>query len=84
MKIPLIIGIVIITVFSLAALLAPVISPYDPAEIDRDSLLFAPSSRHWMGTDSLGRDLFSRIIFGARISLSIGQAKHCDNYDSDN
>ena len=72
MKITLIIGIIIIAIFSLVALLAPVVSPYDPAEIDRDSLLVAPSSRHLMGTDSLGRDLFSRIIFGARISLSIG------------
>ncbi len=72
MKITLIIGITIIAIFSLVAVLAPVISPYDPAEIDRDSLLVAPSAKHLMGTDSLGRDLFSRIVFGARISLSIG------------
>jgi peptide/nickel transport system permease protein len=72
MKTTLIVGITIIAILSLAAILAPVISPYDPAEIDQDSLLVAPSVKHLMGTDSLGRDLFSRIVFGARISLSIG------------
>jgi peptide/nickel transport system permease protein len=72
MKISLIIGIAIIAILSLVAVLAPVISPYDPAEIDKGSLLVPPSSKHLMGTDSLGRDLFSRIVFGARISLSIG------------
>ncbi|MFH1338884.1 MAG: ABC transporter permease [Candidatus Omnitrophota bacterium] len=65
-------GIAIITILSLAAVLAPVISPYNPAQIDKDSLLVQPSPKHLMGTDSLGRDLFSRIVFGARISLSIG------------
>ena len=68
----LLIGILIIAILSLVAIFASVISPYDPAEIDQDSLLVPPSSRHLMGTDSLGRDLFSRIAFGARISLSIG------------
>lgn len=72
MKVSLTIGIAIIAILSLAAVLAPVISPYDPAQIDRDKLLVPPSGKHLMGTDSLGRDLFSRIVFGARISLSIG------------
>ncbi len=72
MKISLTIGIIIIASLSLVAVLAPVISPYDPAEIDKESLLLPPSLKHIMGTDSLGRDLFSRIVFGARISLSIG------------
>ncbi|MFH1577989.1 MAG: ABC transporter permease [Candidatus Omnitrophota bacterium] len=72
MKISLVIGITIIAVLSLAAIFASVISPYDPGEIDRNSLLMPPSLEHLMGTDSLGRDLFSRIVFGARISLSIG------------
>ena len=72
MKIFLAIGITIISILSLVAILAPVISPYDPAQIDQGSLLVSPSSKHLMGTDSLGRDLFSRIIFGARISLGIG------------
>lgn len=72
MKASLIIGVVIITVLSLVAVFAPIISTHDPAEIDRDNLLVAPSRRHLMGTDSLGRDIFSRIVYGARISLSIG------------
>ena len=72
MKAPLIIGIIIIAILSLAAILAPIISPFEPDAIDRNSLLVSPSSKHLMGTDSLGRDLFSRIVFGARISLSIG------------
>ena len=72
MKAPLIIGITIIAILSLVAIFAQVVSPYDPGGIDRNSLLVAPSSEHLMGTDSLGRDLFSRIVFGARISLSIG------------
>jgi peptide/nickel transport system permease protein len=72
MRLSLIIGIIIIAILSLVAIFAPVISPYDPAAIDGDSLLVAPSFKHLMGTDSLGRDLFSRIVFGARISLTIG------------
>jgi peptide/nickel transport system permease protein len=72
MKISLIVGVAIISILSLAAIFAPLISPYEPAAIDQNSLLIGPSARHLMGTDSLGRDLFSRIIFGARISLSIG------------
>jgi len=72
MKISLIIGIIIIAALSLLAILAPVISRYEPAAIDQNNLLVPPSAKHLMGTDSLGRDLFSRIVFGARISLSIG------------
>ena len=72
MRITLIIGITIISILSLMAIFAPIISPYDPAEIDRTNLLVSPSIKHLMGTDSLGRDLFSRIVFGARISMSIG------------
>lgn len=65
-------GCVIIGVFSLAALLAPVFSPCDPGMIDQSNLLMPPSRHHLLGTDSLGRDLLSRIIYGARISLAIG------------
>jgi peptide/nickel transport system permease protein len=68
----LITGIAIISILSVIALLAPWISPYDPAMIAQDSLLIPPSAKHWMGTDSLGRDLLSRIIYGCRISLIIG------------
>ncbi len=65
-------GITIIAFFAIIAILAPVISPYDPSAIDQDNLLMAPSRQHLLGTDSLGRDILSRIIYGARISLSIG------------
>ncbi|MFA5099584.1 MAG: ABC transporter permease [Candidatus Omnitrophota bacterium] len=65
-------GLVIIAFFSCVALLAPWISPLDPSLIDGQNLLMPPSARHWLGTDGLGRDLLSRMIFGARISLSVG------------
>jgi len=68
----LITGVIIIGFLSLVAILAPFISPYDPAMIDQNSLLVGPSLKHLFGTDSLGRDLFSRIVYGSRISLSIG------------
>lgn len=65
-------GSLIIVTFSIIAILAPVISPYDPSQIDADNLLVSPSRHHFLGTDSLGRDLLSRVIYSARISLSIG------------
>ncbi len=68
----LLVGSIIILFFSVIAILAPLISPYDPAEINQDNLLMPPSRQHLLGTDSLGRDILSRIIYGARISLSIG------------
>ena len=65
-------GIMIIGFFAVIALLAAWISPYDPSAIDQESLLRQPSVAHWFGTDGLGRDILSRMIYGARISLSIG------------
>jgi len=65
-------GCLIIGIFSLLAIAAPLVSPYDPSSIDQAGLLMPPSARHLLGTDGLGRDLLSRIIYGARISLSIG------------
>ncbi|MBU6375492.1 MAG: ABC transporter permease [Bdellovibrionales bacterium] len=58
----------------LFALLAPWISPYHPDAQSIDDRLLGPSSAHWLGTDSLGRDLATRLLFGARLSLSIGIA----------
>ncbi|MEA2529662.1 MAG: peptide/nickel transport system permease protein [Thermomicrobiales bacterium] len=55
-----------------AAVLAPVISPYDPLEIDIKSRLAGPSGRHLLGTDELGRDLLSNILYASRISLLVG------------
>ena len=66
------IGMAIIGLFALLAIAAPLVCPYDPSVIDQGNLLMPPSARHLLGTDGLGRDLMSRIIFGARISLSIG------------
>src|SRR5690554_5833367 len=56
------------------AILAPVIAPYDPVAQHREAFLSAPTMQHLMGTDDLGRDVFSRIIYGARISLLVGFA----------
>ncbi len=65
-------GVAIIVFFSCVALLAPWISPLDPSLIDGQNMLMPPSPKHLLGTDGLGRDLLSRMIFGARISLSVG------------
>jgi peptide/nickel transport system permease protein len=66
------VGLCFITIFVLFALLAPLLAPYDPAFIDLPHRLAPPSSHHWFGTDELGRDILSRIIFGARISMLVG------------
>ncbi len=65
-------GICIVVFFGVVAILAPFIAPYDPGEIDIENILTAPSKEHILGTDSLGRDLFSRMVFGTRISLLVG------------
>jgi peptide/nickel transport system permease protein len=62
----------LIALFAACAILAPVLAPYDPLLQDLASRLRPPSSEHWLGTDSLGRDIASRILYGARISLIIG------------
>jgi peptide/nickel transport system permease protein len=66
------IGTIVIVSILILALLAPVIAPYDPEAIDVKAILLSPSSHHWMGTDGLGRDVFSRMLYGARISLMVG------------
>lgn len=65
-------GFVIILAVLLLAVFAPLIAPYDPDAIDVKSILLSPSLQHLMGTDGLGRDVFSRMLFGARISLLVG------------
>src|SRR5206468_10501102 len=55
-----------------AALLAPLVAPHDPARVDLPARLQSASTAHWFGTDELGRDILSRIIFGARISMLVG------------
>lgn len=54
------------------ALIGPLLAPYDPTAIDLDVRLQGPSAAHWLGTDELGRDLLSRLLHGARVSLAIG------------
>ena len=65
-------GLGIVVVMSLAALLAPVLAPQSPIEIDLVHLLERPSSAHWLGTDIQGRDIWSRLVYGARVSLTVG------------
>lgn len=66
------IGFSIISSILLLAAIAPLIAPYDPNAIDVKAILLAPSQLHLMGTDGLGRDVFSRMLYGARISLMVG------------
>ncbi len=65
-------GLIVITVFIILVIFAPLIAPYEPNEIDLAAALQQPSSAHWLGTDALGRDTLSRVIFGSRTSLEIG------------
>ena len=65
-------GVVLIILFVLLALFAPWIAPRDPASIHLPTRLDPPSSAHWFGTDELGRDILSRTIYGARISMLVG------------
>lgn len=67
-----VIGAVIVIVFAVLALLAPWISPFDPIKADFMAVRKAPSALHWLGTDELGRDILSRLFWGARTSLMAG------------
>src|ERR1700758_324920 len=66
------VGVVLVILFFLCAIFAPWLSPYDPAAINLPSRLIPPSRAHWCGTDELGRDICSRLIYGARISMLVG------------
>jgi peptide/nickel transport system permease protein len=61
----------VLVMLALVAVFAPLLSPYDPEFLDPSLSLAGPSGAHWLGTDQLGRDVLSRLIFGARISLQI-------------
>ncbi len=65
-------GLIIIGIISIMAIFAPIIAPFDPNAINVKNILLSPSAAHWMGTDGLGRDVYSRMLFGARISLLVG------------
>jgi len=66
------VGLVIMALFVFAAVFADLICFYSPLTVDSAHALAPPSAQHWMGTDSFGRDVFARIIHGARISLAVG------------
>ena len=63
---------VAILIMLFAGLFAELVAPYDPLSIDFAAMLAAPGVEHWMGTDAFGRDIFSRVIYGARTALTIG------------
>jgi peptide/nickel transport system permease protein len=65
-------GLVIVGIMLLLAILAPVLTPYDPIQQDLQNTLQPPSSAHWLGTDKLGRDVLARLLYGARVDLRIG------------
>ncbi|MGH2395421.1 MAG: ABC transporter permease [bacterium] len=65
-------GLVLVGFLTVLAFLAPIVAPSDPIAQDLDARLLPPSRQHWLGTDDLGRDLLSRIIYGGRVSLTVG------------
>lgn len=71
------IGGVILLVLIAVALFAPVIAPSDPTEMGAGPILQPPSAAHWFGTDEFGRDLFSRVVYGSRLTLMIGVIAVC-------
>ena len=69
---PALVGLGIVLMFVFLAAFAPLISPYDPVAQDLASAVEGPSAEHWFGTDQLGRDIATRLMYGTRISLLIG------------
>jgi peptide/nickel transport system permease protein len=65
-------GLAFIVLMAVCAVFAPWVAPYDPLMVDYAAMLAAPSADHWLGTDSFGRDVLSRIIYGARTALAVG------------
>jgi len=65
-------GAVIVAALFVVAVLAPVLSPYDPSAFNASEVLQPPSAHHLLGTDGIGRDVLSRMIYGARVSLLVG------------
>jgi len=67
-------GVIVVLVWVLLAVLAPQIAPYDPIDQDVTHRLESPSAAHWLGVDELGRDVFSRVLYGGRVSLPVAGA----------
>ena len=66
-----IMGLVIIVLILLATIFASILSPYDPLEVDVYNRLASPTWQHWLGTDQLGRDVLSRVLYGGRVALKV-------------
>ena len=66
------IGGAVVLVLALMAVAAPILAPHDPHKPDVKRILDPPSARHWLGTDQIGRDVLSRMLYGARVSLAVG------------
>src|ERR1700722_20920833 len=64
-------GVALLVLFAMCAVFAPWLAPQDPAQLDLTGRLMGPSWAHWFGTDELGRDILSRTLYGARISLLV-------------
>ena len=62
----------IVLILVTLAVLAPVLAPWDPNRPDTKKILIPPSGSHWLGTDPLGRDVLSRVLYGSRVSLAVG------------
>lgn len=71
-NVPAMAGVVIVALFTLLAVFAPMLSPYDYAQVDLMATFQPPNAAHWLGTDALGRDIWSGIWEGARVSLTVG------------
>lgn len=65
------VGVLLLLLFVLCAVFAPWLAPQDPAQLDLGGRLLGPNHAHWFGTDALGRDILSRVLYGARISLMV-------------
>ena len=69
---PAVFGLIVVLILVLVAVFAPWIAPYSYDEVNYKESLKPPSAKHWLGTDILGRDIFSRIVYGSRVSLEVG------------
>ena len=67
-----VVGGAVVLGLAVMAVLAPVLAPWDPYRPDMRSILEPPSGEHWLGTDHLGRDVLSRMLYGSRVSLAVG------------
>jgi peptide/nickel transport system permease protein len=67
-----VIGLIVVVGFAVTAIFAPLIAPYSPSETDFNAILAHPSREHLLGTDELGRDIFSRLVYGSRASMQAG------------